>query len=83
MKKPTDSLSRQLVSDALVRKGLVKDANAEYIQNLRISDTAIDQDIQDAVYKLLKSNPQGRQGPQGHSIISDIIPHGTKQDLQW
>ena len=30
-KNPADSLSRQLVSDALVRKGSVKDVNAEYV----------------------------------------------------
>ena len=32
-KNPADSLSRQLVSDALVRKGSVKDANAEYVHS--------------------------------------------------
>ena len=30
-KNPIDSLSRQLISDALVRKGSVKDANSEYV----------------------------------------------------
>ena len=47
-KNPADSLSRQLIADALVRKGSVKDANAEYVQNLRISTTATDKEIQNA-----------------------------------
>ena len=33
---PADSLSRQLVADALVRKGSVKYANAEYVQKLQV-----------------------------------------------
>ena len=33
-KNPADSLSHQLVADALVRKGSVKDANAEYVKKL-------------------------------------------------
>lgn len=32
---PTDSLSYQLVPDALVRKLSVKDANVEYVEKLR------------------------------------------------
>ena len=47
-KNPANSLSRQPVSDALVRNGSVKDANAEYVQKLRISDSATDQDIENA-----------------------------------
>ena len=35
-RNPADSLSRQLISDALVRKGSVKDANSEYVQKLRV-----------------------------------------------
>ena len=30
-KNPSDSLSRQLISDALVRKGSAEDANSEYV----------------------------------------------------
>ena len=58
-KNLVDSLSRQLVSDALVRKGSSKDANAEYVQKLPISDSATDQDIQKTLYKLFKSSLQG------------------------
>ena len=35
-KNPADSLSRQLLTDALVRKSSVADANAEYVQRLRV-----------------------------------------------
>ena len=79
-KNPADSLGRQLVSDALVRKGSVKDANAEYVQKLRISESATDQEIQEALHKLFKTSPQGiqrSQGPQGHSILSYKSPLGT------
>ena len=44
-KNPVDSLSRQLISDALVRKSSVKDANSEYVQRLRVSPDASDAEI--------------------------------------
>ena len=53
-KNPADSLSRQLVSDALVRKVSVKDANAEYVQKLRVSNVATDKEIQTALHKLFQ-----------------------------
>ena len=56
-KNPADSLSRQLIADALVRKGCVKDANAEYVQKLRASSVATDQEIQSALHELFKSSP--------------------------
>ena len=68
-KNPADSLSPQFLCDALVRKGLVKDANAEYVQKLRISESATDQEIQEALDQLFKIGAQGNQysqGPQGH-----------------
>ena len=55
-----DLLSRQLMSDALVRKGSVKDANAEYVQKLRVNEISINQEIQNAVHKLFKSSPEGQ-----------------------
>ena len=36
IKNRADSLSSQLVSDALVRKGSVKDANAEYVHSYEL-----------------------------------------------
>ena len=73
-KNPADSLSRQLVSDALVSKGSVKDANAEYVQKLRVRKVATDQEIQAALHKLFQSSPQGstqstKDGPR-HPIIA-------------
>ena len=80
-KNPADSLSRQLVSDALVRKGSVKDANAEYVQKLRVSNVATDQEIQAALHKLFQSSPQGIsvQGPQDQQIQrpQDSSPQGS------
>ena len=56
-KNTADSLSRQLVSDALVRKGSVKDANSEYVQRLRVSSDASDSEIQSALHKLFSQGP--------------------------
>ena len=56
-KNPADSLSRQLVADALVRKDSVKDANAEHVQKLRVNERATDQEIQDALHQLFNSSP--------------------------
>ena len=67
-KNPTDLLSHQLESDALVRKSFVKDANAEYVQGLRVPESATNEEIQAALHKLFNSGPQGtqdQQGPQG------------------
>ena len=75
-KNLADSLSRQFVSDALVRKGSVKDANAEYVHKLQVRETATDQEIQGALHQLFKSV----RSPQG-SIIStneDTGPQGTE-----
>ena len=51
-KNPADSLSRQLVSGALVRKGFVKDANEEYVMRLRVPANASDEEIQSALHQL-------------------------------
>ena len=59
-KNPADSLSRQLIPDALVRKGSVKDANSEYVQRLRVSPEASDTDIQSALHHLFNQGPQGQ-----------------------
>ena len=63
-KNPIDCLSRQLVSDALVRKGSVKDVNEEYIMRLRAPANASDEEIQSALRQLFS---QSVQGPQGHN----------------
>ena len=83
-KNPADSLSRQLITDALVRKSSVTDANAEYVQRLRVPEDATNEQIQDALYKLFNSSPQGRnnqvreiQGPQGQAVLSEQTPQGS------
>ena len=77
-KNPTDSLSRQFVTDALVPKSSVADANAEYVQRLRVPENATNEQIQDALYRLFNSSPQDRdsqtkkiQGPQGQTVLSE------------
>ena len=69
-KNPADSLSRQLISDALVRKGSVKDANEEYVMRLRVPTNASDEEIQSALHQLFSQSDQGPQGynqcPQGN-----------------
>ena len=59
-KTPADLLSCQLVADALVRKGSIKDANAEYIQKLRVAESATNQEIQAAQHQLFNPSPQGQ-----------------------
>ena len=73
-KNLADSLSLQIVADALIRKGSVKNVNAEYVQKLRVQELATDQEIQDALHQLFKLNPQGiinlindQTSPQGNS----------------
>ena len=80
-KNPADSLNCQLVSDALVRKSSVTDANASYVQKLRVAENATDNEIRAALHQLFNNGPQGptrRQDqltPEGHSILQ--YPHGT------
>ena len=71
-RNPADSLSRQLISDALVRKGSVKDANSEYVQKLRVSPEASDAEIQSALHQLFSQGPQGQSvnDSQSQSILS-------------
>ena len=61
------------MSDALVRKGSVQDANAEYVHKLRVSETATDQEIQEALHQLFKS----AQSPQGKPVLSVQNPQGS------
>ena len=67
-----DSLSRQLISDALVRKDSVKDANSEYVQKLSVSPEASDAEIQSALHRLFNQGPQGQSinDSQSQSILS-------------
>ena len=68
------------------------DANASYVQKLRVADSATDDEIKAALHQLFNNGPQGpsRQqdqlAPQGHSIlkypqdtnsVEDSKPQGT------
>ena len=55
-RNPADSLSRQSVTDALVKKSSVHDANEAYVQQLRVPEDATDQQIQEALTKLFQRN---------------------------
>lgn len=73
-RNPANSLSHQLLSDALLRKGSVKDANARYVQRLRVALDASDEEIQPALHQLFN------QGPQGHKNLptnQDQTPRGN------
>ena len=48
----------------------MKDANAEYVQKLRVTESATNQEIQNALHQLFKSSPQG------HSILTTQLPQG-------
>ena len=66
-------MSRQLISDALIRKGSIKDANSEYVQRLRVSPDASDSEIQTALHRLFSQGSQGQsvKDPQGRSVSSN------------
>ena len=66
-KNAADSLTRQMISNALVRKYPVKDVNGEYVMWLRVTADATDKEIQSALHQLFNSNIQSGQVPQGHS----------------
>ena len=57
-----DSLRRQLVSDALVRKEYVKNANEEYVMRLRVQSDATDEENQSALHHLFNKSAQCPQG---------------------
>ena len=75
-KNPEDSLTRQLISDASVRKGSVKVANEEYVMRLRVAKNATDDEIQSALHQLFSSNNQSFQCPQGNfeTAHKDQVP---------
>ena len=55
-RNPADSLSRQSVTDALVKKSSVHDANEAYVQQLRVPEDATDDQIREALTKLFQKN---------------------------
>ena len=91
-KNPADSLSRQQVADALVRKSSVTDANASYVQKLRVAEDATHEEIQAALHKLFKHGPQGDKtivnqdqdkDPQDPSVTEQMVsisPQGNSMN---
>ena len=67
------------------------DANAEYVQRLRVPENATNEHIQSALHKLFDQSPQGKSvqieedtGPQGTVLITneDASPQGTKEEIK-
>ncbi|MCV6575237.1 MAG: dUTP diphosphatase, partial [Cohaesibacter sp.] len=83
-KNPADSLSRQQVADALVRKTSVTDANASYVQKLRVAEDATHEEIQEALHQLFKHGPQGpivtRPQAQGQDPQDPSSSEQTRQE---
>ena len=67
-------LSHQLVADALVRKSSVTDANASYVQKLRVVENATNEEIQAALHELFKNGPQGELAT---SSIQDVTTYAV------
>ena len=64
-RNPADSLSRQSVKDALVRRSSVHDANAAYVQRLRVPKNASDSVIQAALNRIFSQN----MGTEDQSVL--------------
>ena len=64
-RNPADSLSRQSVEDALVKKSSVHDANAAYVQKLRVPEDASNDQIQAALNRLFSQN----MGTENQSVL--------------
>ena len=68
------------------------DANAEYVQKLRVPENATNEEIQEALHKLFSSSPQGQisqsekiQDPQGQSVLTTneaTGPQGTENEAR-
>ena len=77
-RNPADSLSRQSVEDALVRKSSVHDANAAYVQKLRVPEKATDAQIQAALDKLFKQNSVS----EGQAVLRMSTQDSTQSQEQ-
>ena len=67
-RNPADSLSRQSVNDALKRKSSVHDANAAYVQQLRVPQNGSDEEIQAALSELFQRRSEN-SAVQGKSVL--------------
>ena len=64
-----------------MRKDSVKDANAEYVMRLRVAENATDEEIQNALYQLFNSSPQGRQSNQGPQGQTNSVEEQTSPSI--
>ena len=80
-RNPADSLSRQSVDDALKRKGSVHDANAAYVQQLRVASDASDEEIQSALTRLFRKQSDSND-VQGKSVLKISAQSSSQQTEQ-
>ena len=74
-RNPADSLSRQSVEDALVKKSSVHDANAAYVQKLRVPEDASDDQIQTALNRLFSQNTETENQSVLKMSTQDNVQH--------
>ena len=74
-RNPADSLSRQSVEDALVKKSSVHDANAAYVQKLRVPEDASDDQIQAALNRLFSQNTETENQSVLKMSTQDNVQH--------
>ena len=77
-RNPADSLSRQSVEDALVRKSSVHDANAAYVQRLRVPENASDSEIQAALNRLFNQS----MGTEDQSVLKMTVQDNVQYQEQ-
>ena len=76
-RNPADSFSQQSAVDALVKKSSVHDANAAYVQQLRVSEDASDEKIQSALTKLFSQNSVSER-----QTVSKMTTQGQAQNQE-
>ena len=81
VRNPADSLSRQSTSDTPIRKGSVYNTNEAYVQQLRVPTDASDQDIQEALAKIFKTEQSEYAKKQSGSFLKMTTTTYTQNDL--
>ena len=72
-RNPADTLSRQDRKDALGRKIIVHDLNADLVMKLRVPSDANDDAIQEALIKLFHAQDRGIKSVQQSVKFSDRV----------
>ena len=73
--------SRQSVTDALVKKSSVHDANAAYVQQLRVPEDATDDQIRESLKKLFHKNEERNSVGSVLRMSSKSIDQAQEQIL--